>query len=405
MNSRKLVTLTTALLIALFTISAVSVDRLKSNVTWLADAARDGRKAGTPGARAAADYLMGKFREMGFEVQAQDFGVNRRNIVARSGTSDEHILIGAHYDGQGSGMPSASDNAAGVAVVLELARELKSRQLPLSIVAIAFDDEESGLIGSRYYSDHPLYPLDRVQAAIIFDSMGRTFADLQTWTLFVLGSENSAELAGIVQKRSNAQMLVAGADLIGPRSDFAPFALKHVPYLFFTHATHKDYHGPGDTVDRVNYERLAQDTALLADIVEDIARLQPPPHYLERPVYPPGETNALRREIDLVESERKDLPAAYRVMFEDFKSRLATDDSRELRRVATSALLALATPRLSSFMLTFILGPFFEREGMTEIAAAVYEESLKWMPDDSSRSDLEEKVKSLRGRLGTGRQR
>jgi hypothetical protein len=106
--------------------------------------------------------------------------------------------------------------------------------------------------------------------------------------------------------------------------------------------------------------------------------------------------------MDLVERERKDLPAGYRMMFEDFKSRLAADDSREIRRVATSALLALATPRLSPFMLTFILGPFYEREGKRDIAAAVYEEALKWS-DDSSRRDLEEKIKSLLGRGGTGR--
>src|SRR5262245_53192346 len=51
----KLSVISAALLVALFTISAVSVDRLKGHVTWLADTARDGRKAGTPGARAAAD--------------------------------------------------------------------------------------------------------------------------------------------------------------------------------------------------------------------------------------------------------------------------------------------------------------------------------------------------------------
>ena len=100
--------------------------------------------------------------------------------------------------------------------------------------------------------------------------------------------------------------------------------------------------------------------------------------------------------MDLIERERKDLSTAYRTMFQDFKSRLPMDDSREERRVATSALLALATPRLSSFMLMFIVGPFYEREGQREIAAAVYEEALKWA-DDSSRRDLEEKVKSLRG--------
>src|SRR5438876_3938285 len=92
------------LFLALLSISAISVDRLKATVTWLADPAREGRQAGTPGARAAADYLAGKFRESGFQVQMQEFGTSRRNVVARSGTAERYILIGAHYDGQGKGM-------------------------------------------------------------------------------------------------------------------------------------------------------------------------------------------------------------------------------------------------------------------------------------------------------------
>src|SRR5215471_14043891 len=96
---------------------------------------------------------------------------------------------------KGAGMPSASDNAAGVAVVLELVRELKARSLPVSLVAVAFDDEEQGLNGSRYFVDHPIYPLNNAQAAIIFDTMGRQFMDLSAWTMFVLGSEYSRELA------------------------------------------------------------------------------------------------------------------------------------------------------------------------------------------------------------------
>ena len=92
------------------------------------------------------------------------------------------------------------------------------------------------------------------------------------------------------------------------------------------------------------------------------------------------------------------MPPAYRLMFEDFKARLQNDNSREIRRVATSALLALATPRLSSFMLTFILGPFYEREAYGhEIAAAIYEEAVKWTDDSSTRSELQEKIESLRG--------
>src|SRR5215510_3679897 len=274
------------LFLALLSISAVSVGRLKAHVMWLADSAREGRHAGTPGAAAAAEYISQQLKELGCEVQIQDFGGRRRNVVGRIGKAERYILLGAHYDGQGPGMPSASDNAAGVAVVIELIRELKGQELPVSLVAVAFDDEEQGLNGSRYYVDHPLYPLDQAQAAIIFDTMGRQFMDLSTWTMFVLGAEYSKELAAVVQKRMRPDMLVVGTDLIGPRSDFAGFGLKHVPYLFFTHASHKDYHGPGDTADRVNYAKLAQDSQLIAQIVQDIARLQSPPKYLDSPVYP-----------------------------------------------------------------------------------------------------------------------
>src|SRR5437868_5834728 len=153
------------LLLALLSISAISVDRLKAHVTWLADPAREGRHAGTPGAAAAAEYISRQLKDLGCDVQMQAFGGRRQNVIGRIGTADRYILLGAHYDGQGPGMPSASDNAAGVAVVLELVRELKMKELPVSIVAVAFDDEEQGLNGSRYYTDHPPFPLDKAQAA------------------------------------------------------------------------------------------------------------------------------------------------------------------------------------------------------------------------------------------------
>ena len=80
----------------------------------------------------------------------------------------------------------------------------------------------------------------------------------------------------------------------------------------------------------------------------------------------------------------------------DFRARLKSDDTRELRRIATSALLALATPRLSGFMVSFYLGPYYERENRPDIAAAVYEDALKVETDPSERRALEEKIQSLR---------
>ena len=148
-----------ATLIAVSTISsaapAAPVERIHANVSWLADSARQGRRAGTQGAVDSASYISNQFRDMGFEVQMQEFGGNRRNVIARLGASSRTIVAGAHYDGQGPGFPSASDNAAGTAVLLELARDLSTAKLPVSLVMVAFDDEEQGLNGSQYFAEHP----------------------------------------------------------------------------------------------------------------------------------------------------------------------------------------------------------------------------------------------------------
>ena len=193
-NLKSVLRLCALALIAKLCVAAISADRLKTTVTWLSDPAREGRHAGTKGAAAAAEFIADKMRDIGYTVQTQEFGGNRRNVVGHWGTADKYIVIGAHYDGQGPGYPSASDNAAGVAVTLEVARDLKDEQLPVSIVTVAFDDEEQGLNGSRYFVDHSPFPLENAQAAIIFDTLGRRFMDLSQSPLFILGSEYSKEL-------------------------------------------------------------------------------------------------------------------------------------------------------------------------------------------------------------------
>jgi hypothetical protein len=117
---------------------------------------------------------------------------------------------------------------------------------------------------------------------------------------------------------------------------------------------------------------------LVAQIVEDIARMEAKPVFLTDPIYPPQEKTALLSHFESVLKERPDLPPAYNLMFKDFKTRLQTDDSRDTRRIATNALLALATPRLSRFMLEFMLLPFYEALGKQEIVAAIREEAMKW---------------------------
>jgi hypothetical protein len=377
MRQRRLYLLTACLIAAFLSVAAIPVDKLRQHVSFLASEDLAGRRSGQPGAAKAAQYIFDQFQQAGFNVQMQEFSNNRRNVVARLGSAERHILIGAHYDGQ-PGFPSASDNAAGVAILIELARDLKTLNLPISVVAVAFDDEEQGLNGSNYYVDNPVFPLEQLSAALVFDTMGRHFLDLKKSTLFVLGAEYSRELAQVVERRSRPDMLVAGADLIGPRSDFAGFARRKIPFLFFSHATHKDYHGEGDRPELLDYAKLAEDAAVIEQMVADVARTTRNPVYLDTPVYGTREVETLKQIMAQVHQERPDLPAAYRLVFADLEKRIQADTSRATLNVASTALLALATPRLSSFLLEFIVAPAYQKDNKPEIARAVLEEAARW---------------------------
>ena len=96
-------------------------------------------------------------------------------------------------------------------------------------------------------------------AAIIFDTMGRHFLDLKKSTLFVLGAEYSKELgADRGTRRAGRTCSWLEWISIGPRSDFAGFARQKIPFLFFSHATHKDYHGAGDRPELLDYPKLTR---------------------------------------------------------------------------------------------------------------------------------------------------
>ena len=172
-------------------------------------------------------------------------------------------------------------------------------------------------------------------------------------------------------------MLVAGADLIGPRSDFAGFARKKIPFLFFSHATHKDYHGAGDCPELLDYGKIAEDVAVIEKMVVEVAQSPRRPVYLDQPVYPAREVDTLLQIIGAVRRERPDLPKAYQMVFADLEQRIQTDRSRDTMNVAASALLALATPRLSSFMLATIVAPAYRRDNKPEIARALLEEAAR----------------------------
>jgi hypothetical protein len=199
--------------------------------------------------------------------------VTARNVAALlegsdSVLKDQYIVIGAHYDhlgmgGTGSGsrfMDSlavhngADDNASGVAGVLELAAYFANeRNKPgRSILFLAFDAEELGLLGSKYFVKNPLVDLKKVMAMINFDMIGRLKRDNPS--LMVGGTGTSLESESILNSLDTALIRLSfSPEGFGP-SDHAAFYGENITVFFISTGAHEDYHTPDDDRDRLNYE-------------------------------------------------------------------------------------------------------------------------------------------------------
>jgi aminopeptidase YwaD len=217
---------------------------------------------------------------------------------------NEAIVIGAHYDhlgrgGQGSLAAregeihhGADDNASGVAGVLELARifAAKRGKMKRTLVFIAFGGEEEGLLGSNYYVNHPIWPLDKTVAMINMDMIGRMkerkliiggVGTATEWRDHIkeaqehISAPRSAvfrmgKTIGIADDFPEPFVLTLNEDGYGP-SDHSSFYAKQIPVLFFFTGTHGDYHKPSDTADKIAYEDEARVLDFVAYIVASIS--------------------------------------------------------------------------------------------------------------------------------------
>lgn len=221
---------------------------------------------------------------------------------------NEAIVIGAHYDHLGKGglgsldvnsneiHHGADDNASGVSAMLELAsRFAKEKNNKRTLIFIAFGGEEEGLLGSKFYVNNPVFPLDKTVAMINMDMVGRlnenklTIGGIGTaseWKILVEKSNSpniptKAELEYVMAKQGSKQLffsLQLNEDGFGP-SDHSSFYGKQIPVLFFFTGTHSDYHKPSDTFDKINYDGLIRITNYVDKIVRSIDENSTKPTY------------------------------------------------------------------------------------------------------------------------------
>ncbi|MGA2799292.1 MAG: M28 family peptidase, partial [Thermoguttaceae bacterium] len=272
--------------------SITSAD-LSGYVNHLADVKMEGREAGTRGGRAAGDYLMEQFAKFnlrpagnkdGFE---QPFPPNYRNILGMIPGDDpqlknEVIVVCAHYDHVGYGSPSTSlgqigkvhpgadDNASGTSALLELAKAFGRLPGPpkRSVLVAAFDAEEKGLFGSKYWVSHPTVPLEKIVACIDLDMIGR----LRNDQLYIYGVRSGCGWRRLLSRQNdNLGLQLDFSWEFKPDADYYPFYEKGIAVLLLHTGLHENYHRPSDTADLINCAGMSRVVRLLFGTVYELA--------------------------------------------------------------------------------------------------------------------------------------
>jgi aminopeptidase YwaD len=200
------------------------------------------------------------------------------------------VIIGAHYDHLGFGEdgnslyrgtekmihPGADDNASGVAAMMELARLLKkAKALKTNYLFIAFSGEESGLVGSKYFTEHPAVSLPKISYMMNLDMVGRL--NDSTHILTIGGYGTSPQWGDLISSTMNKKIFVLNADSSGTGpSDHTSFYLKNIPVLFFFTGIHPDYHKPTDQADKINYPGELQVIKMIFAIAQKMDGLNKP---------------------------------------------------------------------------------------------------------------------------------
>ncbi len=250
----------------------VKPQQLLADVKELSSDKYEGRKTGTNGNKMAADYIVKRFEEVGLKPVNENFrlpfsiknqsgklisGINLAGLIR--GKNDDIIVISAHYDHvgiiNGKVYNGADDNASGVAALLNLAKYFKANLPQQTLMFVAFDAEEQGLMGSKAFVETPPVDLNRIKLNINLDMVSRA----DNGKLYAAGSYHYPELKKYIVSSNKQIKLVAGHD--SPKngkedwtnqSDHFAFHKKGIPFIYFGVESHKDYHKPSDDFERIS---------------------------------------------------------------------------------------------------------------------------------------------------------
>ena len=274
----------------------------------------EGRNTGEPGQKKAVKYLKDFYVNSGIasplggndyfqKVPSEYLSNNRRgmqlkdseNVLAYiKGTEkpDEIVVISAHLDHEGvkNGeiYNGADDDGSGTVAILEIAEAFKKasdagKGPKRSVLFLHVTGEEKGLLGSKYYTENPIFPLANTVTNLNIDMVGRVDDRHKGEPnyIYLIGSDKlSTELHTISEamnkKYTNIALDYKYNDENDPnrfyyRSDHYNFAKHNIPIIFYFNGTHADYHQPTDTPDKINYEMLEKRARLVFHTAWEVA--------------------------------------------------------------------------------------------------------------------------------------
>lgn len=217
---------------------------------------------------------------------------NVLGFIEGTDKKDELVVITAHYDhlGKHDGQVycGADDDGSGTVALLELAEAFslakKAGMEPRrSILIMPVSGEEKGLLGSSYYSENPIFPLENTVVDLNIDMIGRmdsSHANNPNY-IYLIGSDKLSKDLHNISEQANKTYTQLELDYryndendpnrFYYRSDHWNFAKHDIPVIFYFNGVHEDYHKPTDTVDKIHFEKMEKITRLVFYTAWDIA--------------------------------------------------------------------------------------------------------------------------------------
>ncbi len=396
--------------------------RVETITRKLASQEFNGRAFKTEGGRKAAEFIAAQFREIGLKPAAsrsdffQPIAGGGQNVAGAiegrdAARKNEFIVIGAHYDGFGGAFAGAVDNAAGVAVMIEVARMVMKNTPQRSLLFIAFDGEEQRQAGAKFYAEHPVVPLEKTVAAVKLAGFGGGMSERLMETLYVMGAEFSPQLREAVgkYKRDEARLALVGGDAMrSSGGEHYQFALKQTPALVGANGVHYAYHSKSDTPNLINYAALEKHVATLAKVITEIANT---PGKIERaaePGYDADEAMEWHRLLTALRENVLKTPGndAGQAQIDDVLLELKRHQNRPVQNPkareavilrASNICFYIANPNGVEYDSLYNRARNHEQNGERDQAITAYQKLLKFIEDGYARDD--QTISDIRARL------